>query len=281
MKIDSKTNLFCVFGNPVSHSLSPIMHNSAFEHLKLNSVYMAFKIKDIEAGVSAIKAFNVKGVSVTIPHKVSIMPFLDKLDPGAQKIGAVNTIVNKNGKLTGYNSDSIGAVAALEEKTEIAGKKTAILGAGGAARAIGFGVQEKGGRVIIINRTIEKGKQLAHDLGTEFCPLSDFNPAQCDILINTTPLGMTPDTDSMPINPDQIKPDQINPDQIKPGMTIMDIIYNPLETKLLKHAAAKGCKIIDGLSMFVYQGAIQFELWTGKTAPIDIMKKTVKQALLE
>ncbi|QTA81485.1 Shikimate dehydrogenase [Desulfonema limicola] len=269
MNIDSKTNLYCVFGNPVSHSLSPVMHNSAFCHAGLNNVYLAFKINDIQAGIMAARAFNVQGISVTIPHKISIMPFLDEIDPGARRIGAVNTVVNKNGKLLGFNSDSLGAVAALEEKTDLAGKKTAILGAGGAARAIGFGVQEKGGHVSIINRSADKGRKLAHDLNAGFCPLSDFNSAGYDILINTTPLGMTPDIESMPVKPDTLKP----------GMTVMDIIYNPLETKLLKHAAAAGCKTIDGLSMFVYQGALQFELWTGEKAPVDIMKKTVKQAL--
>ncbi|MDM8538435.1 shikimate dehydrogenase [Desulfobacterales bacterium HSG17] len=275
MNIDSKTDLYCVFGNPVSHSLSPLMHNSAFNHTGQNSVYLAFKIEDIEAGISAIRTFNVKGISITIPHKVSIIPYIDELDPAARKIGAVNTVVNRDGKLWGYNSDCLGAVAALEDKTAIAGKKTAIVGAGGAARAIGFGVQEKGGKIIILNRSADKGRLLAKDLNAQFCPLEDFNSAEYDILINTTPVGMTPNTNSMPIKPSSLKSDMI-----VPGMTVMDIIYNPLETKLIKHAAACGCKTIDGLSMFVYQGAFQFELWTGKKAPLDIMKQTVKQALM-
>jgi len=268
MIIDTGTRLYGVFGNPVSHSLSPLMHNAAFAHAKYNAVYLAFKIEDIAAAVSAVRAFAVQGVSVTIPHKVSIMPYLDKIDPLAKEIGAVNTVINRNGMLIGYNSDCLGAVRALREKTEIAGKKIAVIGAGGAARAIGFGIKAEKGHVTIVSRSAEKGEILAKAMNADFLPLAAVN-ADFDIVINTTPVGMTPNTEKMPIPPDLLRQ----------GMTVMDIVYNPLQTMLLKEAKKRGCVTVDGLSMFVYQGAFQFELWTGKPAPVDLMRKTVLQAL--
>ncbi len=268
MTIDTGTRLYGVFGNPVSHSLSPVMHNAAFAHAGYNAVYLAFKIEDIAAAVSAVRAFDVQGVSVTIPHKVAIMPHLDETDPLAKQIGAVNTVINRDGILSGYNSDCLGAVRALREKTEIGGRKTAVIGAGGAARAIGFGIKAEKGRVCIVNRSAEKGEKLAKEMNADFLPLAQMN-ADFDIVINTTPLGMTPDTERMPLSPDLLREE----------MTVMDIVYNPLQTRLLKEAEKRGCVTVDGLSMFVYQGAFQFELWTGKSAPLDLMRKTVLQAL--
>ena len=268
MTIDTGTRLYGVFGNPVSHSLSPIMHNAAFAHVEYNAVYLAFRIENIAEAVSAIRAFAVQGVSVTIPHKVSIMPYLDEIDPLAKEIGAVNTIINRNGMLIGYNSDCLGAVRALREKTEIAEKKVAVIGAGGAARAIGFGIKAEKGQVFIVNRSAKKGEKLAKEMNADFLPLAEMN-ADFDIVINTTPLGMTPNTDGIPLNPDLLRA----------GMTVMDIVYNPLQTRLLKEAQKRGCITVDGLAMFVYQAAFQFELWTGKSAPTDLMRKTVLQAL--
>ncbi|MBF0225966.1 MAG: shikimate dehydrogenase [Desulfobacterales bacterium] len=269
MKINASTSLFCVIGDPVSHSLSPIMHNAAFEHLNINAVYLAFNVKNVDSAISGIRDLGIKGTSVTIPHKVKVMNFLDKIDDTALKIGAVNTIVNQDGKLLGFNTDCLGAVKALMNKTPIKNKKVVLLGAGGAARAIGFGILNEGGNLSILNILEDEGQSLAKSLGVNYYHLSEYKKVDYEILINTTPVGMFPDVDKSPIPKDGI---------IK-GSVIMDIIYNPLKTKLLHDAEAEGCLTIDGTNMFVYQGAIQFEMWTHQKAPIDIMKKTVIEEL--
>lgn len=269
MRINSDTILFAVLGDPVSHSLGPLMHNTAFSDLGYNGVYLAFRVKDIGKAVVGIKALGIKGASITIPHKVSVMDFLDELDDTAKKIGAVNTIINRNGILTGYNSDGLGVVKALIEKTTIKDKQVVILGAGGAARAIGFAIISEGGRVTVINRTPFKGEELARDLGADFQPLSKLNKTACHILINTTPVGMMPDIDTMPVRKQDLDK----------TMVVMDVVYNPLKTRLLRAAEKIGCQTIDGVSMFVYQGVFQLELWTGMKAPVEVMKKAVLTAL--
>lgn len=267
--LNSDTVLFGVMGDPVSHSLSPVMHNQALSEIGYNGVYLAFRVKDINAAITGLKALNIKGASITIPHKVSVIPFLDELDETAEKIGAVNTVVNRQGVLTGFNSDCLGAITALSEKTTIKDKNVVIIGAGGAARAIGFGIISEGGRVTIVNRTIPTGEKLARDLESEFHPLVELKKVNCQILINTTSLGMTPNTEATPIEEENLDK----------SMVVMDIVYNPLETRLLKEAESKNCVTIDGLSMFVYQGAFQFELWTGKKAPVNVMRKAVLNEL--
>ncbi|QTA87738.1 shikimate dehydrogenase [Desulfonema magnum] len=269
MMINAYTCLYGILGKPVSHSLSPLMHNIAFSHIGWNGAYLAFEVKDLGAAITGIKALEIKGISVTIPHKIAVMEFLDELDEMAKNIGAVNTVVNHQGMLTGYNSDGLGAMAALSEKTSIREKNVAIIGAGGAARAIGFGICSERGNVTIVNRSADKGERLAEALGADFCSLSDIEKIKCDILINTTPLGMTPNTDSTPIQKRYLEK----------GMIVMDIVYNPLKTRLLKDAQEAGCVTIDGVAMFVYQGAFQFELWTGKKAPVEIMRKAVLMKL--
>ncbi len=271
MALNSDTLLFAVLGDPVSHSLGPVMHNTAFDETGYNGVYLAFRVKDIGKAVTGIKALGIKGASITIPHKLSVIDFLDELDDTAEKIGAVNTLVNRDGVLTGYNSDGTGAVKALFEKTAIKDKNVVVLGAGGAARAIGFGVLAEGGRVTIINRTPSNGERLAKAIGADFQPISELNKIDCHILINTTPVGMLPAVDAMPVR----KQDLNN------TMVVMDIVYNPLKTRLLRTAETIGCRIINGVSMFVYQGAFQFELWTGTNAPVGVMKKAVLGALGE
>ncbi len=269
MMRSASTSVYGIFGDPVSHSLSPVMHNAAFSHIGYNAAYLPFRVKDIASGVSAIRALNIKGVSVTIPHKISIMPFLDEVDEMAEKIGAVNTVVNRDGILTGYNSDWLGAVKALSEKTEIRGKEAAVIGAGGAARAIGFGLKSEGGEVVIVNRSADKGERLARDIGAEFLLLSEFRGKTYDILINTTPLGMTPNIGTTPVRKDCLAENTV----------VMDIVYNPLKTRLLKEAEDAGCTVIDGLAMFVYQGVFQFELWTEKKAPVEVMRGAVLNML--
>ncbi|MEJ2711033.1 MAG: NAD(P)-binding domain-containing protein, partial [Anaerolineales bacterium] len=181
------------------------------------------------------------------------MDCLDEVDTRAREIGAVNTIVNCDGRLVGYNSDYLGAVKALADAIDIGGKTVVIIGAGGAARAIGFGIIRSGGRVVIINRSPEKGERLAEALNADFQPLSEVREIEGQVLVNTTPVGMFPHAEQMPLAKKLLRPD----------LVVMDIIYNPLTTRLLSEAARTGCRTINGLSMFIYQGAVQFELWTG------------------
>jgi shikimate dehydrogenase len=267
--ITTRTRLYGVIGDPIAHSLSPVMLNAAFFHTGYNGVYVAFQVKDLPGAVAGFRALNVGGISVTLPHKVPIMDLLDAVEPVARQIGAVNTIVNDAGRLMGSNSDSPGAMAALLEKTTVAGKHAAVIGAGGAARAVAYGIQSHGGRLTIVNRSPDRGRLLAGELGGEFIGLDDFRGHGVDILVNATSVGMTPATDRMPVSRDCLRP----------GMTVMDIVYNPLETRLLRSARAAGCQVVDGVAMFVHQGAIQFERWTGKTAPVQMMRDTVLNAL--
>ncbi len=269
MIVDSNTTLFAVLGNPVSHSLSPAMHNAALAHVGYNGVYLAFTVENIGSAVSGVRSLAIKGASITIPHKVSVMAHLDELDDTAKKVGAVNTVVNRQGILTGYNSDGLGAVKALSQRTTLKDKAVVIIGAGGAARAIGFGIIAEGGRVTVLNRTASNGEKLARELGAEFQPITNLKNTACQILINTTPVGMAPEIHATPIQQKDLDP----------SMLVMDIVYNPVKTRLLKMAEAIGCMVMDGVAMFVYQGAFQFELWTGIKAPLEVMRKSVLTAL--
>ena len=267
--INQYTELYGVLGNPVRHSLSPLMHNAAFSYKDINAVYMAFESNNVEEAIKGMHGLGIKGMSVTIPHKSSIIPMLDAIDPLAKDIGAVNTIVNKGEKLIGYNTDAAGALKALEDVVQVSGKNCLIVGAGGAARAIGYILKRRDVNLFISNRSVDKGEALSKSLDSPFVRLDQLDIVNAEILINTTPVGMSPDIDFCPV------PENV----LKPGMTVMDIIYNPKTTKLLHIASEMGCRTVDGLGMFIYQGAEQFRLWTGQEAPVDIMKKVVEEAL--
>lgn len=278
LNINSSTELYGVFGNPVSHSLSPVMHNTAFSVTKHNGIYLAFQVPDIGRAVSGMRALGMKGASVTLPHKIDVMKYLDHIDPMAENIGAVNTIVNRDGQLYGYNTDGLGAVKALEDKTDFQGKNAVIIGAGGAARALGFELTARGARVVITNRTIAKGEKLAEDMGAGFTPLADLHklwkpgkPGKMgiEILINTTPLGMIPEVTLMPVEESLLDK----------SMVVMDVVYNPLTTRLLETAEKMGCTTVNGVEMFVRQGLHQFKLWTRKDPPMEVMKKAVLDSL--
>jgi shikimate dehydrogenase len=269
MIIDQQTKLYGVVGYPVGHSLSPVMHNAAFAAKGLNAVYLAFETKDIDGCVKGMRALGIRGLSITIPHKSEVMPLLDEVDGLAKRIGAVNTICNDKGRLVGYNTDAIGAIKALEEKVELDGKTCTIIGAGGAARAIGFILKENGVEVQVANRSSERGRALAHSLDCQYLTLDQLDKISADILINTTPVGMAPRIDHCPV------PEQ----SLTKGMVVMDIIYNPIETRLLTIARARGCMNINGVGMFIHQGAEQFRLWTGLEAPVDTMSRAVEEAL--
>jgi shikimate dehydrogenase len=254
-------------GKPVSHSLSPAMHNTAFQKIGLNSVYVAFEVEaeNVPRALDGFRALGVCGVSVTIPHKQAVIAHLDAVDPVAEKIGAVNTLLIDNGHIRGSNTDWVGAMQALETVTELPGKTVLVIGAGGSARAIGFGLREKGAKMLLANRTLSKGQALATELGCECIPLTDVEGVRADALINTTSVGMTPHVEDTPV-----------PAAVLANIAaVMDIVYSPVETRLLREAKQAGCRTVDGRYMLLYQGVAQFELWTGRTAPVDVMRTTL------
>ncbi|MCF6154188.1 MAG: shikimate dehydrogenase [Candidatus Brocadia sp.] len=274
------TAIYGLIGNPVSHSISPIIHNTLFKEMNLNNVYVPFKVDKIDDFIREFRGLDVKGYSVTIPHKESVINHLDAIDPIAKKIGAVNTIVNKGGQLVGFNTDCKAAIQALEDMNQVSltdtkndrlkGRRVTLLGAGGAARAIAFGLQERGAQVTIVNRNSERAQSLASDVGCLSKKVNDLPLIQTDILINATPVGMFPTINETPIDKNQLKP----------GMIVFDTIYNPIETRLLREAKAQGCKIAGGLPMFVNQAAAQFELWTDLKPPLTLIENIAYKKLL-
>jgi shikimate dehydrogenase len=271
MRLSARSKFIIIVGDPVSHSLSPAMHNAAYEKLSIDDqfVYLGanVKVNNLKEVILAMRVMeNFHGLTCTIPHKVEVLKYLDWVDEKAKKIGAVNTVVKKNGLLCGYNTDWLGAVIPLEKITSLKGKKVLVLGAGGAARAIVYGLKEKGALVYILNRTLEKAKNLAKEFKAK---VLNFNRqkevSNFDIIINATSVGMEPLVNETPINPSFLKKNQI----------VFDIVYNPKETKLLKEAKKKGAKIIFGFEMLLYQGVAQFEIYTGKKAPIEVMREVL------
>ena len=199
--INGHTKIYGILGRPVTHSLSPAMHNAAFRELGLNAVYVAFPVTDLAQAVAGLRGLNIQGVSVTIPFKEEIIPLINELDPQAARIGAVNTIVNRDGRLAGYNTDWLGALHALKAKTSLTGEHVLILGAGGASRAIAFGVLEEGGRVTLTDVDAPRAAALARDLKVEAIPLNALGQCPATILVNATPVGMEPQVDAIPLNP--------------------------------------------------------------------------------
>ncbi len=265
--IDAKTDVYCIFGNPVEHSKSPLIHNACFKHYGINAAYLAFKIDSIKAGTDALSNLNIKGASVTIPFKEKIIKLLDEVSEDAKAMGAVNTVLNKDDKLYGYNTDCMAAISPLKP-LGIQGKNVAIIGAGGAAQAVAYGIQKEGGSLIIINRTVDKGERLASKFNGKFIGLNELermNYLSADIIINTTSIGMHPDIEYSPI------PSRF----LNSSMIVMDVVYTPMNTRLLKEADQKGCTTIDGLSMFLHQGAAQFKIWTGISPDIEIMRQAI------
>ena len=282
MLISGKTKVYGIIGDPIEHTMSPIMHNAAFKKLGIDCWYLPFRVRKEELGkaIEGMRALNISGLNVTIPHKVAVIPFLDKLDPMARKIGSVNTIVNDDGVLTGYNTDATGFLQALLEKgIRPEGKNIVILGAGGASRAISFILAERGGNLVILNRTLDKAKEWVSRLSkilnreAKALKLDEENLVvameKADILINATSVGMSPD--------ETLVPAQL----LKPGLIIFDIVYNPIKTRLLREAEAAGGQTISGLDMLVWQGAMAFEKWTGKAAPLELMKEEVVKVQYE
>ena len=278
--INSRTGLYGLIGEPVAHSISPVMQNAAFVALGLDYVYLAFAVnrRNIDLALAGCRALGIRGLNVTVPYKKDVLPYLDEINPEAERIGAVNTIVNSSGKLCGHNTDSIGfKIALLDSGFKPAGKNVVLLGVGGAARAIAFSLIKDVAGLIVITRkgSLEKGHSLAAELGPKALA-RDINELEqslsgAELLVNATGVGMAPRSD------ETLVPRMM----LRPGLTVFDVIYNPAETRLLREAAASGCQIVSGVNMLVYQGAFSFEIWTGKAAPVDVMKSAVKKTLQE
>lgn len=265
--INGATEIYGIIGRPVSHSLSPGMHNRAFGFLGLNKVYVAFEVEKVGQALDGFRALGIKGASVTVPHKQAVIGYLDSIDPVAEKIGAVNTLVIDGETIHGLNTDWIGANRALAEHLDLQGKSVLLLGAGGSARAIGFGLLEAGARLTLANRSIDKGTALAGVFGCRCLSLQEAAEFKADILVNATSVGMKPEADRTPLAAEALGNFQV----------VMDIVYAPLKTRLLADAEKAGCITINGLDMLLYQGVAQFELWTGQKAPVEVMR----QALLD
>lgn len=304
MKIDAHTHIYGIIGNPLGHTFSPAMHNAAYADRKINAVYLAFPVKNLIQLKYSMRQWNIRGLSVTIPYKISIRRLLDRIDPLALQIGSVNTILwGKTGLLEGYNTDGPGAVMALKKsQVTLAGKKILIIGSGGSARSIAFAIaQEKPAEIGIMARNPMMAMQLARNLtlnrknpkvnllvtegkqslqksifelipqsGRKWTSLRYNDPEmlrEYDLIINTTPMGMkgSPASAESPLAARELFKHQ----------TVFDIVYNPAQTPLLKIAKAKKCNIVLGYKMLLYQGVLQFELFTGKTAPIKAMEKAL------
>ena len=280
MEINAHTGFCGLIGNPVEHSLSPAIHNAAFQKLGLNLVYLAFRVEAIGEAIKGLRALGgFRGASVTIPHKVSAIPFLDEVEPTARHIGAINTIVVNQGKLSGYNTDATGALRALRGGVgSLAGKRVAILGSGGAARAIAFALAGEPGLVelTLLGVDAKERSMLATDLRSK-TPLAvseaDLDEASlgrilpdAQVLVHCTPIGMSPKTEAS----------CVPPSMLHAGLAVMDIVYNPRETRLLKDARKAGCVTIHGLEMFLHQAVAQFELWTNQAAPAEVMRAVLE-----
>ncbi len=282
--ISSKTIVCALFGDPVEHSVSPAMHNASFAEKKLDFVYLAFRIRedDLSQAVEAARLLNFRGINITIPHKVNVMSHLDELDPLAEQIGAVNTIVNNDGVLKGYNTDATGFLRALTDRgVSPSDKNIVVLGAGGASRAISFVLAREGANLTILNRKEEMDWAVSmaghiskqFDAGVKALELNDKNLKtsleNAALLVNATSVGMAPCKEQTPLPAPLLRKD----------MAVFDIVYNPCLTRLLKDAEEAGAATIGGLDMLVCQGATGFEMWTGVEAPVAVMKEAAAKAL--
>ena len=266
--INAQTKYVAIFGNPVAHSLSPQMHNAAFSHLGLNLAYLAFQVDDAGKAAFAIRTLGFRGASITVPHKEKIISHLDEVDETGRAIGAVNTILSREGRLCGSNTDWLGVVQALEQMTELGGKRALILGAGGAARSAIYGLQRKDSQVFVMNRNEGRGQKLAAEMNCGFVPWQAWDNLRVDLVVHATTVGLaaTQDQSLVPAH------------WLRHGMVILDMIYRPLKTRLLQEAQEAGCTCLSGLDMLLFQGVAQFEIWTGKAAPVEVMRRALEVA---
>ena len=271
-QLTKQSEIYGVIGNPIGHSRSPLIHNAALKAMGRDAVYLPLEVDDAAAFIRDFVHpktkkldWNLRGLSVTIPHKLSVMSHLDFISPAAQAVGAVNTIIVKDNQLHGDNTDVIGAMKPLEELMDVKGARAAIMGAGGAARAICYGLQQRGASVMIYARDTRKAQTLADEFNANAASITDFH-GNADLVINCTPVGMHGHNEGT---------SPIKADALHNVRLVYDLIYNPLETQLLKDAKAAGCKTLGGMAMLLGQAAEQFCLWTGEAAPLDVMGKVL------
>lgn len=284
MRISGSTKITGIFGHPIGHTLSPAIQNAAFGHLGLDIMYAPFHVSpaNLAAAVEAVRALEILGVNVTIPHKEKVIEYLDEVDKVAEEIGAVNTVVNRDGCLVGYNTDGEGFLRSLSDETgfDPTGKRILIVGAGGAARAIFYTLLSRGvASVVIANRTVKRAAELAEEFravaGERAVAVAGLDPdslrekaSGADLVVNTTSLGM--EGQSLLDFPVDVLPK---------SSVVSDIVYKPLDTELIKKAKDLGLRVHKGIGMLIHQGALGFELWTGKTAPVDVMTKAAMEEL--
>lgn len=280
--ITGTTKTICLIGHPVEHSFSPIMHNAAFKKLGLDYVYVAYEVHpdNLESAIKGMRALDIKGMNVTIPHKQEVMKYVDEIDPIAEKMGAINTIKNDNGVLKARNTDAGGARKSLiDAGCELSGKNVLILGSGGVSRALAFILAEDVGQIVLTDivedLAIGLAKEVSEKTGANIEAIISNDATlkeeaeKADILINATPLGMYPKMDASPIAKELLHKD----------LFVFDVIYNPLETKFMKEATEIGCKTLSGLDMLVNQGVLAFEWFTGKTPNSKLMKEKIVEFL--
>jgi len=284
--ISAKSRLCAVIGDPVEHSMSPQIHNSAFQASEIDMVYVAFHVKrgDVGRALEGIRSLGIRGLSVTIPHKVDLIPYLDEIDELSSHVGSINTVVNEGDRLIGYSTDGPGAMRALAAAdVATAGRSVLLLGSGGAARAVAFSLATSAVPPQLAVLGVEEDE--LELLGSDLAEKTPVNPttqrfssetlrdamSHADVVIQATPIGMTPKVDAT----------LVPSDLIQEGQVVFDIVYTPLATRLIQEAKAAGAVTVAGLGMFVHQAAVQFELWTGRDAPIELMTETVRTALGE
>ena len=268
-KLNARTRVYGVVGNPALHSLSPVMHNAAFGHHKINAVYLPFEAKNLKDFLSCIRDYGIRGLSVTAPHKEKILRHLDTVDPIAGMIGAVNTIVvNGKGKLEGFNTDYVGVLRTLERAFPLECSEALIIGAGGAARACAYALATAGAYVSVTARRPAAARTLAKALGGEAVSRKVLPGRRFDVIINCTPAGQAPKEKESPLAAREIN-----------AAVVLDLVYRPLETRFLQLAKRRGVKTVTGLDILVEQGAAQFEIWTERRAPVRVMKQAARRAL--
>jgi len=286
MKILGRTRVCGLIGDPVEHSLSPVIQNAAFEALGLDYVYVVFTVKEKNLGnaILGVRGLGFRGLNVTMPHKIEVMHYLDRLDDAAKKIGSVNTIANEDGILTGYTTDGIGALNALRYKgVDPSGRKIVVLGAGGASRSVSFALADEAGELVVLNRTLKRAEKLVNDLSKLLGESARVRAGRlnedtlrkeledADMLVHATSVGMYPQSTETPVDRSSLRRD----------LVVFDLVYEPLETRLLREARMVRAKTVDGLAMLVHQGAASFEIWTGEKAPIEVMMKAAADKLKE
>jgi shikimate dehydrogenase len=253
MSISAHTKLTAVIGNPIGHSLSPLLHNEIYVREDVDAVMLAFQNPNIGELVSAIRALPIHLTAITLPHKESVIQLLDEVDKKALEIGSVNTIINTGGKLEGYNTDVVGITVALKDMV-LKGKSILIFGAGGAARAVAYHMRERGAKIHSYDRTFKKAQTLCERFGGTALGLDALKGTQFDVIVNASPVGLNPNTDATPVPKEMIRK----------GGIVFDLVYNPLETRLMREAREAGAQVISGLAMLVEQALEQERLWLGR-----------------